>query len=194
MRTKQILTVLILLTSFLLSSCSALAKKPALTAWPKYASVGLPNLGLEGIHPPTANSCSIYALDLIGAWVNAKSPEKDSFSFTDGNGKACQGTFDADVLPLFTTANLWYAGAPSCRTCHGPDVAVSYARLDLSSYQGIMAGMARESEKSKGDDILGGGNWEKSELYNVLNNGLMPPKRPAGVGPKGPLLAAGSSQ
>jgi hypothetical protein len=194
MKPKLILTIFFLLVCLLLSSCSALAKKPALTTWPKYASVGLPNLSLQGIQPPTAKSCSIYALDLIGAWVNAKTPEKDPFSFTDVNGKQCQGTFEADVLPLFTHANLWYAGAPSCQTCHGPDVNISYARMDLSSYQGITSGSGRESAQAKGDDILGGGNWEKSELYNQLKNGLMPPQRPASVGPKGPLLSAGSSQ
>jgi hypothetical protein len=163
-------------------------------AWPKYTAAGLANLSLEGFHLPDATSCSIHAVDLIGAWVTAGSPETDPFSFTDINGKSCQGTFDADVLPLFITANLWYAGAPSCRTCHGPDVSISYARMDLSSYQGIMAGMARESTQAKGDDILGGGNWEKAELNNVLSSGQMPPNKPAGLDPKGPLIAAGSSQ
>jgi len=135
--------------------------------------------------------CTVRALDLIGAWVMAKTPETDAFPFTDLVGNACQGTFTADVLPLFDQSNLWYPGAPSCRTCHGPDVQISYARLNLSDYQGILAGSGRSSADAKGDDILGGGDWEKSDLYSALFHGEMPPNRPANVVPSGPLIKAG---
>jgi mono/diheme cytochrome c family protein len=141
-----------------------------------------------GIQEAAPEACPVYAIDLIGAWVAAKTPETEAFSFTDINGKTCQATFSADVLPLFSQANLWYTGALSCRTCHGPDVQISYARMDLSSYQGILAGMGRASASEKGDDILGGGNWEQALLYNALSKGQMPPEKPAGVNPKGPLI------
>jgi hypothetical protein len=136
----------------------------------------------------------VYAVDLIGAWVSAQVPEIEPFSFTDTNGNQCQGAFNADVLPLFTQANLWYSGALSCRTCHGPDVEVSYARMDLSSYEGILAGTGRDSADVKGEDILGGNNWEQSDLYDVLSNGEMPPEQPSGLNPKGPLIYVNPSQ
>jgi len=145
-------------------------------------------VSFAGIQPPPPGTCSVHAVDLLGAWVGANVPEKEPFNFTDTNGKQCQGTFDVDVLPLFTQANLWYTGALSCRTCHGPDVEVSYARMDLSSYQGILAGMGRDSAEATGEDILGGNNWQQSDLYDVLSNGEMPPEQPAGLNPKGPLI------
>jgi mono/diheme cytochrome c family protein len=138
--------------------------------------------------------CAVRALDLIGAWVAAKTPKDGAFPFSDVHGGACQGTFAADVLPLFTQANLWYAGAPSCRTCHGSDVQISYARLSLSDFEGILAGSGRSSAQEKGEDILGGGDWEKSTLYDVLHSGDMPPNRPVEVNPGGPILSAGTPQ
>lgn len=188
------LGMLVLTFALLVNACQGTGKHPVMTAWPKYIPVQLPALSLVGIHAPAPESCQVRAVNLIGAWVNAGTPEQDAFPFTDINGKSCQGTFDADVLNLFIQANFWYAGAPSCRTCHGPDISNSYARMDLSSYQGILAGSARESADSKGNDILGGGNWEQAELYTVLTKGEMPPNRPATVNPEGPLISAGIAQ
>jgi hypothetical protein len=49
------------------------------------------------------------------------------------------------------------------------DVAISPAQLDLSSYEGIMAGSRRESvDDAEGTDILGDGDWESSLLYEYL--------------------------
>jgi hypothetical protein len=50
------------------------------------------------------------------------------------------------------------------------DVSISPAQLDLSSYAGILAGSRRENaeSKKKGTDILGGGIWKKSLLYEFL--------------------------
>ena len=141
-----------------------------------------------------AGKCRVRALDLLGAWAAAKAPETDPFLITDQDGQTCQAVFAADVLPLFSQANLWYTGAPSCRTCHGPDVGISYARLSLSDYAGIMAGSGRSSAQENGEDILGGGDWQKSSLYDVLHGGLMPPNRPADVNPDGPVIYAGSPQ
>jgi hypothetical protein len=186
--------IVFLVFALLLSACGGSGDHPVLTTYPKYAPVEVAAVNLSGVQASAPEKCTVRSVDLIGAWVAAKTPETDPFPFTDVNGKACQGTFAADVLPIFTEANFWYAGAPSCRTCHGQDVTTSYARLDMSTYQGILAGSGRASVDAQGDDILGGGDWEQSKLYHQLVEGEMPPLRPATVDPKGPLIAAGSSQ
>lgn len=195
MKRASELVIIVFMVVLVASGCQGPGKNPAMTQWPRYAPAQSISLSLEGMHAPAPNSCSIRAVDLIGAWVTAGTPEKDPFPFTDAAGKNCQGTFDADVLPLFTQANLWYSGAPSCRLCHTPEIASSYARLDLSSYQGILAGSARESTEKTGDSILGGGGpWEKSALYDQLTTGKMPPNRPVDANPHGPLISAGVQQ
>lgn len=194
MTNKKIYTVALLVMSILVISCGGAAKAPVKHEWPVYVHIKQTRLSLVAIKTPAPGSCKVHAVDLIGAWVAANAPENDPFSFTDVDGKGCQGTFEVDVLPLFTTANLWYSGAPSCRTCHGPQVEISYARLDLSSYQGILAGSGRESSNSKGEDVLGGGSWEKADLYKMLNGRQMPPNQPEGLDPKGPLVNAGASR
>jgi hypothetical protein len=113
------------------------------------------------------NVCRISTTELIGAWVAANSPETDAFQVVDVNGKNCEATF-ADVEPLFTEPNLWNSGSLACVSCHSVDVKISPAQLDLSSYAGIMAGSRRADAESKGTDILGGGDWEKSLLYEFL--------------------------
>jgi hypothetical protein len=185
------LGIVMLIVSCLVSACQTTGSHPVLANWPKYIPPENIALSLENIHQSDPNSCVIRAVDLIGAWVHATTPEKTPFDFTDANGKNCRGTFDADILPLFTQPNLWYAGAPACRLCHTPDISHSYARLDLSSYQGILAGSSRESSDTKGEDILGGGDWEKSTLYKQLTEGKMPPNRPPTVSPYGPFIHAG---
>ena len=187
------LWVLFLSLSLLLSACQGRGTEIKKYNLPKYQPVGGSSISYEAVHLPEPAGCLVRLGDLAGAWVTAGSPEKDPFPFTDAQGKSCQGTFEVDVLPAFTQANLWYPGALSCRTCHGPDVQVSYARLDLSSYQGIMAGSSRADVNSNGDDILGGGSWLDSTLYEVLSKGEMPPNQPAGLNPMGPLVTAGKS-
>lgn len=115
----------------------------------------------------TSDVCRVAAVDLIGAWVEAGSSETEAFQFTDVNGWDCEATF-ADVQPLFTNANLWYSGPLSCVSCHSVDLAVSPAELDLSSYEGILAGSRRADDGSKGTDILAAGDWESSLLYQFI--------------------------
>jgi hypothetical protein len=194
MKQNSMLMITFLLLGVLSSACYGSFKNPAQLNMPAYMPARPPGFSFEGSVMPAPTSCPVHAVDLIGAWVAAGSPEKDPFPFTDINGKPCQGAFEADVLPLFGQANLWYPGALSCRTCHGPDVNVSYARMNLSDYQGILAGSGRESVDSKGQDILGGGNWEQATLYNMLTTGQMPPNTPKGLAPKGPLVYAGVSK
>ncbi|MFZ5885402.1 MAG: hypothetical protein ACOYYI_16665 [Chloroflexota bacterium] len=146
------------------------------------------------------NKCQIAAADLIGAWVNAGVPETEKFGFTDVNGQACEAVFARDVLPLFTESNVWYPGSLSCSSCHHSNLATALQNMDLSSYAGILAGSGRANGEPKGKDILGGGVWEQSLLYQMLhaengvstiNRPLMPLGRPADVPDNGPLIFAG---
>jgi hypothetical protein len=145
--------------------------------------------------------CQIAAVDLIGAWVNAGYPENDKFPFTDVKETPCEGTFKQDVQPLFTESNLWFPGAQSCSTCHHPDLATAFKNMDLSSYQGILAGSNRVNGEAKGTDILGGGNWDEALMHQMLfaPNGqtligrpAMPFGRPPDVPANGPLVFAGA--
>jgi hypothetical protein len=121
------------------------------------------------------NQCQVTATDLIGAWVTAKSPETEPFAFSDVNGNPCEGTFAADIQPLFVENSLWYKSAIGCVSCHNSALSDRSGGLDLTTYNGISAGSGRTADSTaKGADILGGGTWEKSTLYNVLlNQGLV---------------------
>ena len=138
-------------------------------------------------------SCQITAVDLIGAWVSAGYPENEIFTFTDINEIECIGEYSADITPLFQEGNLWYSGAPACTTCHNPTLNKETAAMDLSSYQGILAGSRRTSPDVNGNDILGGGIWEQSKLYSQLFiEKVMPQGRPPDVPAEGPIVFAGS--
>lgn len=114
------------------------------------------------------NACQVSATDLIGAWVNAGSPESEPFPFTDVHGNPCEGTFADDVQHLFVENSLWYPGAMGCVSCHNAEFPERGAGLDLSSHQGILAGSNRSYEGAKGTDILGGGAWHTSTLHEIL--------------------------
>ncbi len=115
-----------------------------------------------------SGQCHVAAVDLIGAWAAAGSPETEIFQFTDINGQNCESSFE-EVKPLFVEANFWYSGSLSCVSCHSVDVTISPAQLDLSSYAGIMSGSQRADAESQGTDILGGGDWDTSLLYEFLS-------------------------
>jgi mono/diheme cytochrome c family protein len=137
--------------------------------------------------------CTVTARTLLAAWVNSGYHETDLFQFADIKGNACQATF-TDVKPLFSEANLWYSGALACVQCHHADISTASANMDLSSYAGILAGAKRTSPSAKGEDILGGGNWDKSILNDMLFiSQKMPFGRPPGaVAPDGPTIQAGT--
>lgn len=115
-----------------------------------------------------SDQCQVAGLDFIGAWVAAGSSETETFQFTDINGLNCESTFE-EVEPLFLEANFWYSGSFSCVSCHSVDVTISPAQLDLSSYAGIMSGSRRADAESQGTDILGGGDWNGSLLYEFIS-------------------------
>ncbi len=114
-----------------------------------------------------ADICRVAAVDFVGAWVEAGSPESEAFQFTDVDGRNCEATF-AEIQPLFIESNFWYSGSLSCVSCHSVDLAVSPAQLDLSSYEGMIAGSRRADAESNGTDILAAGNWQSSLLYEFL--------------------------
>jgi len=136
--------------------------------------------------------CQVTARDLLATWVSSGYTETQQFGFRDVNGNICNATF-ADVIPLFTQANLWYEGALACDACHNSQLTKAAANLDLSSYAGILAGEKRTSTTEPGIDILGGGNWDKSVLnQSLFVYQLMPFGRPPGaVSPNGPTIQTG---
>ncbi len=150
-------------------SCNQAAQPVDRTPIPTLIPATLPAMDMSNGQQAASDreACRVVATDLVGAWVSANSPETDSFQFVDANGNNCEATF-ADVEPLFNEPNLWNSGSLACVSCHSVDVAISPAQLDLSSYAGIIAGSRRADAESKGTDILGAGNWEKSLLYDFL--------------------------
>jgi len=119
--------------------------------------------------------CQVSAAALIGAWVSAKSPETGTFSFSDMHGDPCDGTFATDIQPLFVENNLWYQGAIGCVSCHNSELTERSGGLDLTTYDAVLLGSRRVAgSSSAGNEILGGGTWEKSLLYDLLvNQGLV---------------------
>jgi len=109
----------------------------------------------------------LTARDLLSTWVTAGYTENQLFGFRDINGNICNATY-ADVIPLFNQPNLWYKGALACDSCHNSNLTDASAYLDMSSYQGILAGWKRIPPAGQGQDILGGGNWDNSLLNKVL--------------------------
>lgn len=179
-------------------TCRKVSSLPPLTPIPTLipATMPAPQRAAAG----EFNKCQIAALNLIGAWVSAGYPENDPFTFTDIQGHTCQATFYQDVQPLFIESNIWYPGSQGCSSCHYADVTQSIMNMDLSTYAGILAGSGRANGEPKGKDILGGGVWEQSLLYQMLYapNGqttigrpAMPLGRPPSVPAEGPLIYAG---
>jgi hypothetical protein len=192
MRRILVFTIILLLVGILLASCSGMEPVGQRTPVPTmpYATPA-PPAGPGMLADRTSKDyCLVYAVDAIQAWVKAQMPEKEPFEYTDALGRSCTATF-ADISILFTQPNVWFPGALACTTCHGPDLPVSFAMMNLSDYQGILAGSRRASPDAKGNDILGGGQWDKSRLFQVFQTKWMPLGRPATLGEKGPLVLIG---
>lgn len=168
------------------------------------ATFPAPKVGAEAA--AARPTCRIAAVNLIGEWVKAGASETEAFTFTDVNSKECTGTYKDDVQKLFTTSNLWFSGAQACTTCHFSDVKKSTMFMDLSSYAGIMAGSQRKDGQPKGNDILGGGDWENSLMHKMLfapdGKTQLEPVRPAmplgrsalspPIPAEGPIISAGT--
>jgi hypothetical protein len=137
------------------------------TSVPTLIPATLPAMEMNSSAAANPDKCYVAGVDLLGAWVDAGASNTEAFEFQDANGKNCEATFE-DVKPLFVSSNMWYAGSISCMSCHSVDLAVSPAQLDLSSYEGILAGSRRADDAPKGTDILGGGDWKTSLLYQFI--------------------------
>lgn len=139
--------------------------------------------------------CQISATDLIGAWVSAGAPETEPFPFSDANDRTCEGTFAADVQPLFVENSLWYPSAIGCVSCHNANLTARSGGLDLSSYAAMQLGAGRADASAKGTDIFGGGNWESSSLFTILTmQGMVPAGHSADVAPNNVVLYVGGEQ
>lgn len=174
------------------ADCSGASQPPIIhTPIPTLIPASLP-ISVGGERPALKAECTVTARDLLTTWAAAGYQESQVFGFRDVNGNICNATF-ADVMPLFTQPSLWYTGVLACDSCHNSNINAAAAHLDLSSYQGIQAGGKRPSPASKGEDILGGGNWDNSLLNKVLFvYQTMPFGAPAGVlMPDGPMIQAG---
>jgi hypothetical protein len=142
-----------------------------------------------------SSGCQVNAADLVGAWVIAEAPEAEPFPFTDVNGNPCEGTFAADIQPLFVENSLWYKGAIGCVSCHNGDLTERSGGLDLTTYDAILLGSHREAgSTSTGNDILGGGTWETSSLHKVLvTQGFVPEGHSADATPVQLIIYAGQA-
>jgi|WetSurMetagenome_2_1015567.scaffolds.fasta_scaffold187131_2 hypothetical protein len=198
MKNRIFLTALVcVLIPTLLIACSAIGGGNAgvgKTPIPTLIPATLPAVSFESQKNSFGmGQCQVRAVNLIAAWVAAGKPEKDSFPFKDTNGKECTASFPADVQPLFDQPNVWYTGAIACTTCHGADLKVSAAQMNLTTYADILAGSRRADGAAKGNDILGAsGSWDKAKLYVVLSTRFMPMGVPSTNHPAGPLVRVGT--
>ncbi|MCP4168250.1 MAG: hypothetical protein GY759_20485 [Chloroflexi bacterium] len=133
------------------------------------------------------------AVDLVMAWVEAGVPETEVF----GDYAA---TFTDNVLPLFAEPGVWYEDAPACTSCHHTSLENSYHEMDLSSYEGIMAGGDRLSEPPGvplfGQSEIGADDydWDHGKIKERLRNNRMPPGMPFDIteaNRDGPLVQVG---
>ena len=137
--------------------------------------------------------CQVSALDLVGAWVSADSPESEPFSFTGVDDQTCEGSYADDIQPLFVDNSVWQPGSLGCVSCHNGDLSNRSAGLDMTSYAALQMGSQRADADSKGNDIFGNGDWEKSVLYAFLaNQGLTPDGHSADMSAGNPLIFAGT--
>ena len=199
----------IMVLTFLWASPSLKAERahtPIPTRTPNYTPTPAPPTPIPTLFPanlaaPTEmvsqvnynkGQCEIADLDLIAAWVQAGKPEQAAFDFQNNGGRACQADFPGDVFPLFTQPNIWFSGAIACSTCHNANVKEAPMNLSLVDYANILAGSQRTDGAAVGLDIFGtGAAWEKSKLYFMIVNHLMPVGRPANSPNKGPDIYVG---
>lgn len=122
----------------------------------------------------TSSGGKLEAVKLIGAWVDAGAPEKEPFEFTGIDGKTYSGTFEADILPLFTKPDVWAPRTEACSECHHSVSKNSAHEMDLSSYKGILLGADSVSNPQNPAKIIIPGDWNNSVLRERLRNNRMP--------------------
>lgn len=152
-------------------------------------------VGLDGVTVRLGEyGCDLNAVDLLGAWVESGAPDGE-FEYGDATL-----TFERDVLPFFTENSMWFEGSQGCTGCHFALSENSYHEMDLSSYDGILAG-ADSLEDPPGVSILGESvpgkgdfDWAHSKLRERLRNNRMSPGWEFDItegNRSGPLVLAG---
>ena len=192
---KRVL-LLLAAAALVISGCQVLYPQSppgAFTPIPPLPKATLPAAASAEVYD--TGDCRIEALDLIGAWVEGGKPDSATFRFTALDGRACQGNYENDVQPLFTTPNLWYSGAIACTACHGADLKRAAGQMSLVDYSGVLAGSRRTDPTLPGNDILGGADgWEKALLYINVHQRIMPIGRPPDSPADGPVVQAGKER
>jgi hypothetical protein len=194
-----LLVVVVWVGALLVFSCGF--NSACIQAEPKVARTSVPTLipashseaGMGADSMTGFNKCQVSAADLVGAWVTAGSPD-GAFPFSDVRGQACEGTYAGDIQPLFVENSLWYKGALGCVSCHNPALNERSGGLDLTSHDAVLMGSGRPegSMVSKGRDVLGGGDWEKSAMFTVLAvQGYAPAGHSADSAPVNLIVFAG---
>jgi len=172
---NKLLVLIILLTVvFLVTACEAPA---TLTVVPSQT----PESTDDEVADDDSSRAEAKAVDLIGSWVDARASETELFTYTGIDGNSYPGTFETDILPLFTENGLWFEGAQACTGCHFANSENSYHEMDLSSYEGIMIGGDALS-KPPGVPLFGQSeigatdfDWDHAKLRGRLRNNRMPP-------------------
>ncbi|MCP4139495.1 MAG: hypothetical protein GY755_04245, partial [Chloroflexi bacterium] len=145
-KTHLLFGLLLLLTVLILVACEAPA---TLTVVPSPVSEESAAPEPEETQAPEATpeaeaeaesmaGAAAKAVDLIGAWADAGASEMNAFEYTGVDGNTYEGTFEVDILPLFTANGLWFDGAQACTGCHFAASENSYHEMDLTSYAGVM--------------------------------------------------------
>ncbi len=174
--------MVLVLLALILTSCGGNVTTP-----PATEATSPPTQAPTATEAPTAtkpadeSGAAAYAVDLIGAWVDAGAPKTDSFDYKGVDGNTYQATFEVDILPLFTQNGAWFENSPSCSSCHFAASENSAHQMDLTSYEGIRTG-PDSIESPPGESILGESapnkgdfNWDSSKLRERLRNNRMPP-------------------
>jgi hypothetical protein len=172
---------LLIAGGILLISIAALASCATPTPEPTPTPTPPPPTATPTTAPVDESGAAAHAVDLIAEWVEAGAPEAEPFDYTGIDGNTHEGAFETDILPLFTTSNVWFEGAPACTACHFDNSETSYHELNLSSHAGILTG-ADSLEAPPGEPILGESSpgagdfdWDHSKLRARLRNNRMPP-------------------
>ena len=123
---------------------------------------------------------AVKAVELMGAWVKAGAPN-GKFSYKDLSGNDAVGTFDVDVLPLFTKENIWGDNLAACSSCHSGNTEESLHEMDLTTYEGVLKG-GDVLAKPPGVALLGQSavgktdfDWGHSKMKARLRDNRMPP-------------------
>ena len=154
--------------------------------WGFSALAGIAALGVAAAATPAKAEISAdtpgaqKAVDLMKMWVNAGAPN-GAFTYKDLSGNDAKGSFDADIMPLFTTNAIWGDDTLACTSCHMGNTEESLHEMDLTSYEGMMKGGDVLSSPPGvplfGQSKVGATDykWDNSKMRHRLRDNRMPP-------------------